>query len=480
VRLSLFSRLILGYLAVFALVTAVSVYVLANLDQFDGLTRSILNVDHNILDYEKKLSDSLLSEIRYERKFVIAKDEALYREFLKFKADFENYLSEASVLADSSAAGSLRQIREDHTRYQELVSKEIALIKSRQNYPQTWYKNEKAKATDHILETLDRLGADRQQATYQKVRELADAGGRARRAAVLISLASLAFIVTISFFMTRSVTKPIALLEQKTTDIASGKFEGNLKISSPPELRDLAAAFNFMCRKLNELERVKADFFASMSHELRTPLTSIKEGTGLLLEGIGGPITEKQQRLLNIVAEESRRLISLVNSLLDLSKMEAGMMTYSFENSNVAPLIKKAIVEITPLIEAKEIQLETEIAGELPPIKLDRERILQALRNLLGNAVKFTPRAGRVKVAARSLGGKLEVSVRDTGPGIAPESLKTIFDKFHQGAHNRAFAANGTGLGLAIARHIIMSHGGQIWAENDPAQGSTFFFVLPC
>ncbi|HEY7164491.1 MAG TPA: HAMP domain-containing sensor histidine kinase [Candidatus Binatia bacterium] len=479
-RLSLFSRLILGYLAVFALVTAVSVYVLANLDQFDGLTRSILNVDHNILDYEKKLSDSLLSEIRYERKFVIAKDEALYREFLKFKADFENYLSEASVLADSSAAGSLRQIREDHTRYQELVSKEIALIKSRQNYPQTWYKNEKAKATDHILETLDRLGADRQQATYQKVRELADAGGRARRAAVLISLASLAFIVTISFFMTRSVTKPIALLEQKTTDIASGKFEGNLKISSPPELRDLAAAFNFMCRKLNELERVKADFFASMSHELRTPLTSIKEGTGLLLEGIGGPITEKQQRLLNIVAEESRRLISLVNSLLDLSKMEAGMMTYSFENSNVAPLIKKAIVEITPLIEAKEIQLETEIAGELPPIKLDRERILQALRNLLGNAVKFTPRAGRVKVAARSLGGKLEVSVRDTGPGIAPESLKTIFDKFHQGAHNRAFAANGTGLGLAIARHIIMSHGGQIWAENDPAQGSTFFFVLPC
>src|ERR1051326_2838300 len=189
-----------------------------------------------------------------------------------------------------------------------------------------------------------------------------------------------------------------------------GKFQGNLKISSPPELRDLASAFNYMCQKLNELERVKADFFASMSHELRTPLTSIKEGTGLLLEGVGGAITEKQQRLLNIVAEESRRLISLVNSMLDLSKMEAGMMTYSFENSNVAPLIKKALVEITPLIEAKEIQLDTDIPGELPPIKLDRERILQALRNLLGNAVKFTPRAGRVRVAARSLGGKLEVS----------------------------------------------------------------------
>jgi len=480
VRLSLFSRLILGYLAVFALVTAVSVYALSKLDQFDALTRSILNVDHNVLDHAKKLSDSLLSEIRYERKFLIAKDEALYREFLKFKADFENSLTEGSALADGPAAEILKQIKEDHSRYLSLVSKEISQVKSRQSYPQSWYSNEKTKATDRILEALDTLGADRQRATYGKVRELADTAARARRAAVLISFASLAFIVVISFFMTRSVTKPIGLLEKKTGEIAGGKFQGNLKISSPPELRDLAASFNLMCRKLNELERVKADFFSSMSHELRTPLTSIKEGTGLLLEGIGGPITEKQQRLLNIVAEESRRLISLVNSLLDLSKMEAGMMTYAFENSNVAPLIKKAVVELTPLIEAKEIHLEMDIPGELPPTKLDRERILQAIRNLLGNAVKFTPRAGRVRVAARSHAGKLEVSVRDTGPGIAPESLKTIFDKFHQGAHHSAFAANGTGLGLAIAQHIITSHGGQIWAENDPAQGSTFFFVLPC
>ena len=479
-RLSLFSRLILGYLAVFALVTAVSVYALSRLDQFDGLTRSILNVDHNILDSIKQLSDSLLSEIRYERKFVIAKDEALYREFLKFKADFENSLSEALTLANGPAAEILNQIRADHSHYQSLVSKEIGLLKSRQSYHQTWYKDEKTKATDRILEALDSLGAERQRVTYAKIRELADAGARARRAAVLISFASLGFIIVISFFMTRSVTRPIELLERKTAEIAGGKFHGNLKISSPPELRDLAASFNAMCQKLNELERVKTDFFSSMSHELRTPLTSIKEGTGLLLEGIGGPITEKQQRLLNIVAEESRRLISLVNSLLDLSKMEAGMMTYAFENSHVEPLIKKAIVELTPLFEAKEIQLETEIPGELPAIKLDRERILQAIRNLLGNAVKFTPRAGRVKVAARSLGGKLEVSVRDTGPGIAPESLKTIFEKFHQGTHNGAFAANGTGLGLAIARHIIISHGGQIWAENDPGQGSTFFIVLPC
>jgi two-component system sensor histidine kinase GlrK len=459
---------------------AVSLYALRKLYEFDDITQSILKTDNRVLDYEKKLTDSLLSEIRYERKFIISKDEALYGEFLKFKADFDRYLTEVSAMAEPHAAAIFNQVKEDHERYQELFGKETMQLKNRQNYPQAWYKSEKIKATDHLFEALDKLSSETQQATYRKIRQLADAGERARQAALVISIASLAFILAISFVITRSITKPIAILKNKTREIAQGKIDGDVRIVSPPEIRELAAAFNSMCQKLNELEKMKTDFFSSMSHELRTPLTSIKEGTGLLLEGVGGATTEKQQRLLTIVAEESNRLISLVNSLLDLSKMEAGMMTYNFETSHVVPLINKAVVEITPLIEAKEIRLETEIADELPIVKLDRERILQALRNLIGNAVKFTPRAGRVKVAARSLDGTVEVSVRDTGPGIAAESLKTIFDKFHQGTLNGAFLANGTGLGLAIAKHIITSHGGQIWAENDPVQGSTFVFVLPC
>src|SRR5205807_3653306 len=122
-------------------------------------------------------------------------------------------------------------------------------------------------------------------------------------------------------------------------EIASGRFVADLRVTSPPEIRELASSFNLMCQKLNELDKMKSDFFASMSHELRTPLTSIKEGTGLLLEGVGGATTEKQRKLLTILAAESNRLIGLVNSLLDLSKMEAGMMSYSFEKASLAPLI---------------------------------------------------------------------------------------------------------------------------------------------
>ena len=479
-RLSLLSRLILGYLAIFALFVAVSLYALRELQHFDDITQSILERDNRLLDYGKKLADSFLSQVRYERKFVIAKDEALYREFLRFKGDFELYMAEALGLADSMSLGLLNQVKQNYEHYHDLFDKETVHIKTHQEYSQAWYESEKNKATDTILGTLEALQTERQQGTYDKVRELAQAGERAREAAVTITIASLIFILALSLVIARSVTKPISILKNKTREIARGRFEGDLSLSSPPEIGELAASLNFMCQKLNELDKMKSDFFASMSHELRTPLTSIKEGTGLLLEGVGGPTTEKQRKLLTILVEESNRLIRLVNSLLDLSKMEAGMMNYQFERASLAPLIKKAIGEITPLLEAKEIGLETEIAEGLPTVKLDRERILQALRNLLGNAIKFTPKAGRVTVAAKPLKGKVEVTVRDTGPGIAAENLRNIFEKFHQGDSTGAFSPNGTGLGLAIAKHIIVSHGGEIWAENHPEQGSTFIFVLPC
>jgi two-component system sensor histidine kinase GlrK len=477
--MSLFARLVIGFLVVLALVSGVSLYALKNLKHFDRITRSILQNEMRAGDYEKKLTDSLDSEMRYASRYLILKDEALYREFEKFTAQFLDDVDKALAQADAGAAALLNEIKTGHEQYNELVEEERAQLKARKPYPQSEYKAKKNQVTEHIFATLERLKTNRDVDTYRKVRELAEAGTRARKTALIITAAALIFILLLSLGITRSVTQPIATLKQKTREIAQGKFEGNVRISSPPELRDLAASFNMMCQKLNDLEKVKADFYASMSHELRTPLTCIKEGTGLLLEGVAGTTTEKQRKLLTIVAEESNRLINLVTSLLDLSKMEAGMMTYSLEKTAVAPLIHQAVMEITPLVEAKEIKIETDVAAELPALKVDRERVLQVLRNLLGNAAKFTPKAGKVKVVAQSVNGGVEISVWDTGPGIAAEKIDAIFEKFQQGISNGASSTNGTGLGLAIAKQIVTSHGGQIWAENQPQSGSTFFFVLP-
>jgi two-component system sensor histidine kinase GlrK len=475
--MTLFSRLVVGFLVVFALVAGLSLYALQNLQQFDRITRSILENEIRVGGYEKKLADNLLSEIRYERKYVIAKEEALYTEFQKFAGDFQSDLDKARSVADSETAQVIAEINTAHNHYLHLLEKERAHLKARQPYPQGWYKSQKNKVTDEILGALERITANRQIDTYRKVRELAEVGAQARQTAVIIISASLIIMLVLALTITRSITKPIGALKRKTQEIAEGKFEADLRITAPPELRDLAASFNLMCQKLNELEKMKSDFYASMSHELRTPLTCIKEGTGLLLEGVAGSITEKQRKLLNIVAQESNRLIGLVTSVLDLSKMEAGMMTYGLEKSALAPLIQKAVIEIAPLVESKEIRIETELSAELPPVKIDRERILQVLRNLLGNAAKFTPKSGKVKVKARTINNGVEVSVWDTGPGIAAENLENIFEKFHQGKTNGS--GNGTGLGLAIAKQIITSHGGRIWAENQAERGSTFFFVLP-
>jgi two-component system, NtrC family, sensor histidine kinase GlrK len=214
-----------------------------------------------------------------------------------------------------------------------------------------------------------------------------------------------------------------------------------------------------------------------MSHELRTPLTSIREGTNLFLEGQGGAVTEKQRKLLTIIAEESNRLISLVNSLLDLSKLEAGMVTFHFAETDLLPLIDRSLHEMMPLAEAKNIEMKRE-AGEIPLVSIDGERILQVLRNLIGNALKFTPRGGSVQVIVRRTEEGVNISVIDTGPGIAREHTSMIFEKFCQASPTGCRWLQGTGLGLAIVKHIVHAHGGRVWVESEEGRGSAFTFVL--
>lgn len=479
-RLSLFSRLTFGYLAIFLTVALAGFYAVVQLRHFRELTESILKVDNRILDHEKTLADLLLAQSRAEQKFTITRDEAWYLQFVRLKIDFEGRLQSAFMLQDPAATPVLQRIARDFQRYDEIVNDEARLVRANKRYPQAQYKQDKDTLIDAMLASFEKLRLNQQQLTYTKVTDLAAAADHAGEVSALISIACLLAIVLLSLFITKSITRPIGLLKSKTREIASGNFEGKLMVRSPPEIGELAAAINSMCEKLHELDRLKTDFFASMSHELRTPLTSIKEGTGLLLDGVGGETTEKQRKLLGILAEESNRLISVVNSLLDLSKMEAGMMAYDFEVAHVDPLVKRALAEIAPLVEAKRIRLESDVDATLPLVRLDPERILQVLRNLLGNAVKFTPNGGLVRVAAKPANGKLAISVKDSGPGIPAESLISIFEKFNQGNRQTAYARQGTGLGLAIAKTIITSHGGKIWAESEPGDGSTFIFVLPC
>ncbi len=479
-RLTIFSRLMMGYLTIFILVMVVSVYAILKIHHLNADTRHILTVENPILDYDKKLTDSILSQLRYAKKYLITKDIALYNQFLSEEEDFKRNLSEVLLIADTSEKkDSLAKIGTYYRRYQSLIDKEIEMVRTNQPYSKRGYELEIEKVTDGILEELKKLETISQRDVYNKVKMLGEAGASARKLAIIMSAIAIILVIGTSLLITRSITKPLTILMDKTREISKGVFDGNLNITSPPEISGLTEAFNSMCGKLKMVDKMKSDFFSSMSHELRTPLTSIKEGVSLLQGGTGGAITEKQERLLAILSEESKRLIDLVNSLLDLSKMEAGMTTYTFEQASLAPLIGRATTEMIPLVEAKKITLKTKIDEKLPGLKMDRERILQVLRNLIGNAVKFTPEGGQVRVSARLMNRGVEVSVSDTGPGITTESLTTIFEKFHQAHFKNSDHIKGTGLGLAIVKHVITAHGGRVWAESEPGQGSSFIFVLP-
>jgi signal transduction histidine kinase len=152
--------------------------------------------------------------------------------------------------------------------------------------------------------------------------------------------------------------------------------------------------------------------------------------------------------------------------------MEAGMLEYRFMQADIIPLIDKTLSELEPIIKAKNITTEVSRAQDIPQVRIDTERILQALRNLIGNAIKFSPKRGTIKIQTVRKQTTVEVSVSDSGPGIPSEELHSIFDKFQS-------PKMGTGLGLAIVKNIIQSHGGKIWAESTPGKGSTFIFSLP-
>lgn len=476
-RLSILSRLILGYVALLVLAAGMSLYAIVQLGRVTDVTQSIIQVDNPLIIIHKELTDALLSETRYEKKYLIVRDKALYDGFLKSKKDFEHQLDEALRLdIPESARAALNAAADRHLVYFSLFNNEVDYLREGAAYDKAWYAGEKESAVNAAIDELIKVRLVSQTAIFEKVEKLTTAGIEARAFALVVSAVALLAGLVLAVLITRSITKPLTVMQKKTKEISEGVLEPDLAISSPPEIGALARAINTMCGRLKEVDKMKYDFFALMSHELRTPLTAIKEGTNLFLEGKGGPVTDRQKRLLTIVSEESNRLIGLVNSVLDLSKLEAGMTAWNFSRADLSALITRVVGEMGPLAEAKGIRILRE-PDRLPQLNLDTERMLQALRNLVGNALKFTPRSGTVRISAHREDKAIVVAVSDTGPGIPKEHLAGVFDKFRQAPGPGR--SPGTGLGLAIVKHIIQAHGGAVWAESESGKGSTFIFRLP-
>ncbi len=252
--------------------------------------------------------------------------------------------------------------------------------------------------------------------------------------------------------------------------------------------RELTEALEQNARLLRELEekstqlevasRHKSEFLANMSHELRTPLNAIIGFSEVLLERMFGELNAKQEEYLRDIFASGHHLLSLINDILDLSKVEAGRMELELADFDLGEALTSAATLVRERAGRKEIALHVTVDARLGQVRVDERKIRQVLLNLLSNAIKFTPERGRIEVRAVPADGVAQVSVTDTGVGIAPEDQETVFEEFRQVGASSA-KQEGTGLGLALCRKLVELHGGKIWIESQVGVGSTFTFTIP-
>jgi len=230
--------------------------------------------------------------------------------------------------------------------------------------------------------------------------------------------------------------------------------------------------------QLAEASKHKSQFLANMSHELRTPLNAILGYTELVLDGIYGEAPQKAQDVLKRVESNGRHLLGLINDVLDLSKIEAGELKLSLTAYSMKDVVYNVFSAVEPLATKKKLDLKVNIPPDMPAGHGDERRLTQVLLNLVGNAIKFTD-AGEVAIRIAAACGAFSVAVHDTGPGISAADQTKLFQEFQQADSSITKSKGGTGLGLAISRRIVELHGGRLWVESSPGEGSTFTFTVP-
>lgn len=291
-----------------------------------------------------------------------------------------------------------------------------------------------------------------------------------------------AVAVAASWLLSRSIVAPLQAMMLASQRIAEGHYDERVQAAGFDELGQLARHFNQMAEKLEQVESMRRRLIGDVSHELRTPLTAIKGSLEGLIDGVLPATEETYQQIY----QEAGRLNRLVDDLQELSRVEAGAYSLEVRPLDVSTLARTVVKRLGPQFEDKRLTLSLDLPADLPRVLADEDRVIQVLTNLVSNALQYTPPGGKVTIGAERRGSQVQITVRDTGVGIASEHLPHIFDRFYRVDKSRSrmtgsgARAVGSGIGLTIAKHLVEAHGGRIWAESEgPGKGSLFAFTLP-
>ncbi len=483
VRLSIFSRLAIGCLAIVLVMGAVNLYALFQLRELTELSTQLVSYHYPAIAGAKRLLSSLYAQLRSEKQYLAVHDAEFVSYFREESEEFRRAV-ENMLRAEQSDQGRdlLHQITHLQAEYRDGFLKNrgrltgTAAAAARGAYERQ--RDGLIERINVVLESFITFHEDKVSTVLSDTR-----ASSARAEAVTRQLVLLAVAVGLGFagLASYSILRPLRRLQSHIQKIGQGTFGTTVQMEAPSDLTELVEAVNWMAKKLQELDDMKQEFFAHVSHELRTPLASIQEGTQLLLDEIPGRITAEQRETLRIMAASSRRLIHLISTILDLSKMEAGMMEYRIVLSDLLAIADTSVSKIRLLADAKNVQIVIEAPGERMFVPADAAKMEQVLDNLVSNAVKFSPAGGVVKLKMHpdKRARVVRIAVSDNGPGIAQDDLPYLFERFYQGRRQAGSGMAGSGLGLALAKKVVEAHHGDIWVESELGKGTTVYVVLP-
>ncbi len=296
----------------------------------------------------------------------------------------------------------------------------------------------------------------------------------AERSALVGGGITTALALALAVFLIAQILSPLRALTRATESIAEGQAPEKVQLRSRDEIGQLGESFDHMVDNLRRSEGLRQAMTADIAHELRTPVTIIQGTLEAVLDGVYEPTPETIAPIL----EETLHLGKLIDDLRELALAEAGELRLSRERVDIGQLVGQIIDATMPALEGAPA-VRTRLEGDSPAAMVDPKRFRQIIANLLGNALRYTPSDGSVDVVVRTVGDEVEISVSDTGPGILPEDLDHLFERFFRGDASRHRAVGGSGLGLAIVKQWVEAHGGRVWAENRPEGGARFTFRLP-
>jgi signal transduction histidine kinase len=292
------------------------------------------------------------------------------------------------------------------------------------------------------------------------------------RSLLLAGLAAGGMALVLGLLLARQLTAPLQTLTRAARRLTQGDMP-QVEVRGQDEIGQLGQAFNQMAQSLAQQETLRRNLMADIAHELRTPLSVIRADLEALLDGVFPPTPEA----LASLHEETLLLTRLVEDLRDLAQARAGQLRLARQPTDLADLLRGVVVSFHLLAESQGQALRLDLPPDLPPVFVDPQRVRQVVANLLSNALRHAAtEGGQVRLSAIQQTGEVQVSVADNGPGITPQDLPHVFDRFWQGGGGRP---EGSGLGLTIARELVRAHGGRIWVESEPGDGTVFHFTLP-